>query len=271
MDWLSKHRATILCFEKEIVCKYPERVELFLSVAETKHLPRVISALKAKKLLRSEGCIGFLMSVVAKEGKELTVSDVDVVKDFPEVFPEDLTEMLPEREVEFTIDLMPGSSPISKAPYRMAPKELHELKTQLEELMRKGFIRPSVSPWGAPVLFVKKKDGSMRMCIDYRELNRITIKNKYPLPRIEDLFDQLRGARVFSKIDLRSGYHQLRIRASDIPKTAFRTRYGHYEFLVMPFGLTNAPGVFMDLMNRVFYEYLDKFVIVFIDDILVYS
>ena len=146
MDWLSKHRATILCFEKEIVCKYPEGVELFLSVAETKHLPRVISALKAKKLLRSEGCIGFLMSVVAKEGKELTVSDVDVVKDFPEVFPEDLTEMPPEREVEFTIDLMPGSSPISKAPYRMAPKELHELKTQLEELMRKGFIRPSVSP-----------------------------------------------------------------------------------------------------------------------------
>ena len=158
-------------------------------MAETKHLFRVISALKAKKLLQSEGCIGFLMSVVVKGGDELAVNDVKVVKDFPEVFPDDLIEMPPEREVEFTIDLVPGSAPISKAPYRMAPKELHELKTQLEELLEKGFIRPSVSPWGASVLFVKKKDGSMRMCIDYRELNIITIKNKYLLPRIEDLFD----------------------------------------------------------------------------------
>ncbi|KAL5567449.1 hypothetical protein UlMin_024084 [Ulmus minor] len=153
----------------------------------------------------------------------------------------------------------------------MAPAELKELQVQLQELLDKGFVRSSYSPWGAPVLFVKKKDGSMRMCIDYRELNKVTIKNKYPLPRIDDLFDQLKGAVVFSKVDLRSGYHQLKIKEDDVPKSAFRTRYGHYEFLVMPFGLTNAPAAFMDLMNRIFREYLDKFVIVFIDDILIYS
>nr|GFB85535.1 putative reverse transcriptase domain-containing protein [Tanacetum cinerariifolium] len=177
----------------------------------------------------------------------------------------------PEREVEFTIELIPGAQPISKAPYKMAPVELKELKDQLQELLECDFIRPSVSLWGAPVLFVKKKDGSMRLCIDYRGLNRITVRNRYPLSRIDDLFDQLEGVKFFSKIDLRSGYHQLHVKERDVSKTAFRTRYGQYEFLVMPFWLTIAPTVFMDLMNRVFHEYLDKFVIVFIDDILVYS
>ncbi|GKA64469.1 putative reverse transcriptase domain-containing protein [Tanacetum coccineum] len=146
-----------------------------------------------------------------------------------------------------------------------------ELSNQLKEHQENGFIRPSHSPWGAPMLFVKKKYGSMRMCIDYRELNKLTIKNRYLLPRIDYLFDQLQGACCFSKIDLRSGYHQLRVREEDIPKAAFRTRYGHFEFTVMPFGLTNAPAIFMDLMNRVCKPYLDKFVIVFIDDILIYS
>ncbi|GJT19016.1 putative reverse transcriptase domain-containing protein [Tanacetum coccineum] len=146
-----------------------------------------------------------------------------------------------------------------------------KVSEQLQELLEKGFIRPSSSPWGAPVLFVKKKDGSFRMCIDYRELNKLTVKNRYPLPRIDDLFDQLQGSSVYSKIDLRSGYHQLRIKEEDIPITAFRTRYGHFEFQVMPFGLTNAPTVFMDSMNRVCKLYLDNFVIVFTDDILVYS
>ena len=153
----------------------------------------------------------------------------------------------------------------------MAPLELKELKLQLQELLEKGFIRPSVSPWGAPVLFVKKKDGTLWLCIDYRQMNKLTVKNKYPLPRIDDFFDKLKGTSIFSKIDLRSGYHQLKIKDADVHKTAFRTRYGHYELLVMPFGLTNDPAAFMDLMNCVFRPYVDQFVVVFIDDILVYS
>ncbi|GJS01013.1 putative reverse transcriptase domain-containing protein [Tanacetum coccineum] len=169
------------------------------------------------------------------------------------------------------IDLILGAAPVARAPYRLALSEMKELSEQLQELSDKGFIRPSSSPWGASVLFVKKKDGSFRMCIDYKELNKLTMKNHYPLPRIDDLFDQLQGSSIYSKIDLRLGYHQLRVREQDIPKTAFQTRYGHYEFQVMPFGLTNAPAVFMDLMNRVCKPYLDKFVIVFIDDILIYS
>nr|GFB98501.1 putative reverse transcriptase domain-containing protein [Tanacetum cinerariifolium] len=166
---------------------------------------------------------------------------------------------------------VPGAAPVARAPYRLAPLGMKDLSEQLKELSDKGFIRLSSSPLGAPVLFVKKKDGSFRMYIDYRELNNLTVKNRYPLPRIDDLFDQLQGFSVYSKIDLRSGYHQLRVREEDIPKTAFRTRYGHYEFQVMLFGLTNAPAVFMDLMNRVCKPYVDKFVIVFIDDILTYS
>ena len=154
--------------------------------------------------------------------------------------------------MEVTIDLIPGTEPISIPPYRMAPAELRELKAQLEEFLSKGFIRPSISPWGAPVFFMKNKDGSLKLCIDYRQLNRVTIRNQYPLPRIDELFDQLQGSRAYSKIDLRLGYHQLRVQESDLPKTAFRTRYVHYEFLVMPFGLTNAPITFIDLMNRVF-------------------
>ncbi|GJR71079.1 putative reverse transcriptase domain-containing protein [Tanacetum coccineum] len=219
--------------------------------------------------------MSFLAHITTKEtgdkSKKKQLQDVPIVKNFPEVFPEDLPGLPYTRQVEFHIDLVPGAAPVARAPYRLAPSEMKELADQLQELSDKGFIRPSSSPWGAPVLFVKKKDGSLRMCIDYRELNKLTVKNRYPLPRIDDLFDQLQGSSVYSKIDLRSGYHQLRVREEDISKTAFRTRYGHYEFQVMPFGLTNAPAVFMDLMNRVCKPYLDKFVIVFIDDILIYS
>ncbi|XP_057811844.1 uncharacterized protein LOC131026086 [Salvia miltiorrhiza] len=230
-----------------------------------------ISALQARKMMNKKDCQAFLVYLNGGIETKKTMEDVEIVRDFQDVFPENLPGLPPDRQVEFTIDLEPGAAPVSKAPYRMGPKELEELKIQLQELLDLGFIRPSVSPWGAPVLFVKKKDGTLRLCIDYRELNKLTLKNKYPLPRIDDLFDQLKGASVFSKIDLKSGYHQLKVRHEDIPKTAFRTRYGHYEFVVVPFGLTNAPAVFMDLMNRVFHPYLDKFALVFIDDILIYS
>jgi hypothetical protein len=179
--------------------------------------------------------------------------------------------MSPDHDIEFLIELLPGMPPISKRPYRMPVNELVELKKQIVKLQAKGFIRPSSSPWGAPLLFVEKKDGTQWMCVDYQSLNEVTIKNKYPLPRIKDLFDQMKGASVFSKIDLRSGYHQLRIRESNIPKTAFCTQYGLYEYTVMSFGLTNAPVYFMYLMNKVFMEYFDKFVVVLIDDILIFS
>ncbi|KAL0554090.1 hypothetical protein IC582_008001 [Cucumis melo] len=270
MDWLAANHASIDCSRKEVTFNPPSMASFKFKGGGSKSLPQVISAIRASKLL-SQGTWGILASVVDTREADVSLSSEPVVRDYPDVFPEELPGLPPHREVEFAIELEPGTVPISRAPYRMAPAELKELKVQLQELLDKGFIRPSVSPWGAPVLFVKKKDGSMRLCIDYRELNKVTVKNRYPLPRIDDLFDQLQGATVFSKIDLRSGYHQLRIKDEDVPKTAFRSRYGHYEFIVMSFGLTNAPAVFMDLMNRVFREFLDTFVIVFIDDILIYS
>jgi hypothetical protein len=201
----------------------------------------------------------------------IKLKDIPIVREYPDVFPDDLPGMPPDRDIEFIIELQPSTTPISKRSYRMPPNELAELKIQLQDLLDKGFIRPSASPWGCPALFVKNKDNSLRLCVDYRPLNAVTIKNKYPLPRIDILFDQLAGAKVFSKIDLRSGYHQIKIRPSDIPKTAFSTRYGLYEYLVMSFGLTNVPAYFMYLMNSVFMQELDKFVVVFIDDILIYS
>ncbi|GJW89019.1 putative reverse transcriptase domain-containing protein [Tanacetum coccineum] len=277
MDWLAKNHAVIVCDEKIVRIPYGNEILIVQgdkSDKEKKSTLSIISCVKAQKYIE-KGCQLFLAQVMVKEtedkSKEKRLEDVPTVRDFPEVFPEDLPGLPPIRQVEFQIDLVPGAAPVARAPYRLAPSEMEELSTQLQELSDKGFIRPSSSPWGALVLFVKKKDGSFRMCIDYRELNKLTVKNRYPLSRIDDLFDQLQGSSVYSKIDLRSGYHQLRVRDEDIPKTAFRTRYGHYEFQVMPFGLTNAPAVFMDLMNRVCRPYLDKFVIVFIDDILIYS
>ncbi|WVZ93207.1 hypothetical protein U9M48_039205, partial [Paspalum notatum var. saurae] len=193
------------------------------------------------------------------------IEKIPVVSDFPDVFPEELPRLPPDTDVEFSIELVLGTAPVSRRPYIMAPNELKELK------LDKGFIRPSSSPWGCPALFVEKDQGGKRLCVDYRPLNAVTVKNKYPLPHIDILFDQLAGVKVFSKIDLRFGYYQIKIREEDIPKTPFSTRYGLYEYLVMSFGLTNAPAFFMYMMNLVFMDELDKFVVVFIDDILVYS
>jgi hypothetical protein len=197
--------------------------------------------------------------------------EVLVVNEFPNVFHEELSGMPPDRDIEFVIELKPGTISIYKTPFRMTTPELAELKEYIKELLEKEFIHPSSSPWGAPMIFVLKKDGTQRLCVDYRALNEVTVKNKYSLPRIDGMFDQLRGACVFSKIDLRSGYHQLKVRECDIPKTAFVLRYGLYEFTMMSFGLTNASTYFVYMMNKVFMEYLDKFIMVFIDDILVYS
>ncbi|GAU51456.1 hypothetical protein TSUD_413530 [Trifolium subterraneum] len=264
MDWLSANTVYIGCAEKNLYVPIDLNAESRALTALLQNTHQLIQYLGVENKCFS------IMFIVSSESS-LSPSDISIVREYLDVFPEEINSLPPEREIEFSIDLVPGSQLISVAPYRMSPLELRELKSQLEELLQKHFIRPSVSPWGAPVLLVKKKDGTMRLCIDYRQLNKVTIKNKYQLPRIDDLLDQLRGATIFSKIDLRSGYHQIRIRTSDVSKTAFRTRYGHYEFLVMPFGLTNAPAVFMDYMNRIFQPYLDKFVVIFIDDILIYS
>ncbi|GJX45493.1 putative reverse transcriptase domain-containing protein [Tanacetum coccineum] len=241
MDWLSKYHTVIICDEMIVHIPYGDEVLIVQgdkSDGTNESRLNIILCTKTQKYLL-KGCHVFLARIAEKK--------------------------------TFQIDLVPGVAPVARAPYQLAPSEMKEFSDQLQELFDKEFIRPSSLPWGARVLFVKKKDESFQMCIDYRELNKLTMKNRYPLPRIDDLFDQLQGSSVYSKIDLRLGYHQLRVREEDIPKTAFRTRYGHYEFQVMPFSLTNEPAVFMDLMNRVCKPYLDKFVIVFIDDILIYS
>ncbi|WMV18711.1 hypothetical protein MTR67_012096, partial [Solanum verrucosum] len=203
--------------------------------------------------------------------KPFSLESVPVVNEFLLVFYDDLPGIPPEREIDFGIDLLSDMQPISIPPYCRATVELKELHEPLKDLLDKGFIRSSISLWGAQFLFVRKNDGSLCMCIYHWKLNKVTIKNKYPFPRIDNLFDQLQGTTYISKIDLQSGYHQLRVKEDDILKTTFQTRYGHYKFLVKTFGLTNAPAIFMDLLNIVFKEYRDMSVIVFVEDILIYS
>ena len=270
MDWLAPHHAILDCFSKKVTFQIGcgSRVSFYADRGGGPTRPLIEME---NKWLGKNGGQHFLFTMPREIKRKVAMDCIPQVCDFANVFPDELPGLPPHREMDFSIVLYLGIDPVSVAPFRMAPVELKELNLQLQELQGKGFIRPSTSPWGAPVLFVKKKNGKLRLCVDYRKLNRVTVKNKYPLPRIEDLFDQLNGACYFSKIDLRSGYHQLRVRDSDIPKNAFRTRYGHFEFVVMPFGLTNAPTAFMDLMNRIYRPYLDQFVVVFVDDILIYS
>ncbi|GKF33843.1 putative reverse transcriptase domain-containing protein [Tanacetum coccineum] len=231
MDWMAEHRAEVVCYEKYIRIPYGNDMLIIQgkrSGVKNESRLEVISSIRTQKYI-DHGCQVFLIQMMKEEKTKIPerrIEDVPVVRDFSKVFPEDLPGLPPTRQVEFHIELIPGAAPVARAPYRLAPAEMKELAEQLKELSDKGLIRPSSSPWGAPILFVKKKDGSIRMCIDYRELNKLTVKNHYPLPRIDDLFDQLQGSSIYSKIDLRSGYHQLRVREEDIPKTAFRTRYG---------------------------------------------
>ncbi|CAN6441290.1 unnamed protein product [Victoria cruziana] len=270
MDWLARHGIVVDCQKHRLIVGSkigPQRVfKTQVAGSDSAH----IGFLRGSEAVHRADPV-FVVTWTAEGTAQPEIDQIPVVREYMDIFPDELPGLPPEREIELTIELMPGVQPISKAPYCMAPTELIELKKHIQELVEKGFTHPSVSPLGAPVLFVKKKDDTMRLCIDYRMLNQATVKNKYPLPRINDLLNQLGGTSVFSKIDMRSGYHQVHISKADVPNTAFRTRYSHYKFLVLPFGLTNVPAVFMDMMHRVFREYLYRFVIVFIDDILIYS
>jgi hypothetical protein len=269
MDWWKSHEA-ILNSKTKRLSLVDDEGQRRVSVRQNQGVPlRFVSSLQLRKSMRKGYNLHAILALNEK-GVAEGLEHLPVVKEL-RTYSRGVAWDAAGEETGVYHRLETGTEPIARTPYRMSTPELQELKMQLKELLDLGLIRPSVSPWGAPVISIRKKDGSWRLCIDYRQLNKATIKNQYPLPRIDDLFDQMKGATVFSKIDLRSGYHQLRIKEDDIPKTAFKTRFGHYEFTVLPFGLTNAPGVFMSLMNGVFREYLDKFVQVFIDDILIYS
>jgi hypothetical protein len=261
-SWTLVERNSLAWMRKEIK-KMIQGIPRFVAIRE-------ISAMQLKNCYR-KGCQLFVAHVEEKPKDK--VSNIEyhaVLKDFEDIFQK-VPGLPSKRYIYFSINLMPGADLVSKAPYKMSTPELKELQLHLEEILNKGYIYPSVSLWGALVLFVKMKDKALRLCIDFRQLNKVTIKNKYPLPRIDDLFDQLKDTKIFLKIDLRSRYHKVRIKDEDINKTSFRTRYGHYEFTVVSFGLSNAPAIFMCLMNGVFKDYLGNFIIIFLEDILVYS
>jgi hypothetical protein len=267
MDLLDQHHTILDFHNKAFTCLDEEGNLRRVQGIPREVTIREISSLKVKKCYR-KGCQIFAVNMEqTPRDKVQNLEDHVVLEEFEDVFKE-VPGLPPKRDIDFSINLMFVEAPVSKTPYRMSTPELKELQMQFEELLKKGYICPSVSPWGSLVLFVKKKDGTLRLCIDFKQLNKVNVKKKYHLLRIDDLFDQFKDAKIFSKIDLRSGYHQVRIKEEDISKITFRTIYGHYEFIVVPFGLSNAPVVFMCLMNGVFRDYLDKFVSVFLYDIL---
>ena len=271
MAWIRAVQANIQLNPDAVVVNWNNH-RVILKPSEKNRDGGLISKRQLKKEIIATIYIGKQTQVAGSDPSSPTQPIVDNLQaQYKDVFGGLPHVLPPKRDVDHHIDLIPGAIPPSRPVYRMSPAELDELKKQLDDLTEKGFIRPSKSPFGSPVLFVKKHDGTLRLCVDYRALNKVTIKNKYPLPRVDELFDRLQGARYFSKLDLESGYHQLRIHEPDIEKTAFRTRYGHFEFLVLAFGLTNAPATFMHLINQILRPFLDKFVIAFIDDILIYS
>src|SRR5438132_2033510 len=249
VDWMKQHEALLDTLARTVSLASPDKTGYIALYLDNHQIPtRTLHSLEVDPL-----------------------EAIPVVSEYPDVFPEELPGLPPDHAVEFSIELIPGTAPVFRRPYKMSPNDLAEMKVQLQELLDKGFIRPSSSSWGCPAMFVDKKDQTKRLVVDYGSLNEVTVKNKYPLLDINILFDQLASAKVFSKIDLRSEYHQIRVREEDIPNTAFSTRYGLYEYLVMYFGLTNAPAFFMYLLNSVFMTELDVCVVLFIDDILVYS
>ena len=275
MDFLRQVKVMPIPFLRSMAILEEEAPCMVPTITESKAKTPMLFAMQLEKGLKKNE-VTYLAALkedlIDPMGDPMPMEVKKVLDEFKDVMPPESPKRLPPRRKEdHKIELELGVKPPAMGPYRMAPPELEDLRRQLKELLDAGFIQPSMAPYGAPVLFQKKHDGSLRMCIDYRALNKVTVKNKYPIPLIADLFDQLGRARYFTKLDLRSGYYQVRIAEGDEPKTTYVTRYGSYEFLVMPFGLTNAPATFCTLMNKIFHPFLDKFVVVYLDDIVIYS
>lgn len=286
-SWLAKHNPQIDWTTNTLQFQHKGEQVLLKSRMPAEPQPAsslLLSALQFKRVIKRGATLFMAVITLAKPGEDSSSADYVSVKgqrlavqivehEFPDVFPDKLPPGLPPSrgELDHAIPLVPGAQPVNKSPYRMSPLELDELKRQLQELLDLGFIQPSTSPWGAPVLFARKKGGALRLCVDHRALNKLSIRNACSLPRIDELLDRLHGAKVFSKLDLAMGYHQIRLKPEDVPKTAFNTRYGHFEFLVLSFGLTNGPATFTQLTQRIFKDVLDTCLVTFIDDLLVYS
>jgi hypothetical protein len=279
--WLSRFNPHINWRKDRLLIAYDgQRHEMDANVDPSRQGRKAAELMSQRQLNRSIRAKDKIYALSVNSGLRAEPTELDsalepqwkeMLGKYSNVFPAEHPGYPPERSVELEIDIEPGIKPISKPVYRLSPAELDELKDQLTLLLEKGLIRPSTSPWGAPVLFTKKKDGGLRMCLDYRMLNDITVKNKCPIPRIDEMFDRLSSAERFTTLDLRSGYYQIRVRDEDVPKTGIRTRYGSFEFTVMPFGLTNAPSTFQALMNEIFRDFIDDFVLVYLDDILIYG